>query len=275
MADELAQEFPGLPLPVPDAARRLRHDPLFDTAWWALAGMCLRDMRPTTEPADAEPQPIDVIAAAVAEPAESVWDGRRKAWPLAAAALIGIVCLLLSGQCLRPGGDAAGAGLAADALAALRASRDFALDQFSALWLHGLWRRDAADRWAALQPAWAMFWDSAFAACYGYLVARMASRAFAWLAGVRRAGAPSPWWRWLGMMPPAFVGGDLLENLLTLAALGWRGLGTDSVAAFFWWLGGWAALAKFAGALGCLSLLAISLRIALPGAGNVAGHVVA
>ena len=122
-----------------------------------------------------------------------------------------------------------------------------------------------ASRWAGAQPAWSVLWDFGFIASWGYLLARAASRAFAWLAGARDAEAGLPAWRWLGMAPLAAVGGDVVENLLTLAALAMHGLATDLLAGLCVWLAGAAAWLKVAGLLACLPLLALRLRLALPG----------
>ena len=100
MVEEVAHEL-GVPPWAPEqpaAPRRLRHDPLWDTPWWALAGMCLRDMRPHTS---AGGTPIAVIPAAVDHrPQGSVWQHARSPWTALLALLLGLVFMLFSGACL-------------------------------------------------------------------------------------------------------------------------------------------------------------------------------
>ena len=262
MVDEVADDLAIPPLPAAAATARKRHDALFDTPWWALAGMCLRNMQPRS----ARGQAIVVVPGPWAGIASSsVWDARRKLWPLAAALVLGALFLLLSGACLIPDGWGSlwhdgGAGAAAAAAAA------FARAQLAALWLGGLlasgqapWQR------ADAHPGWAMFWDFAFIACWGYGLARVASRSFAWLAGTRGPNEPLPWWRGVGMAPLAAFGGDVCENLLLLAALAAHGAGTDALARACLWLASLGSVCKFGGLIACVPLLALRGWIALPG----------
>ena len=252
-------------LQVPAIANRalpaLRHDELWRMPWWALGGMVLRDMRPTT------PQgvPIAVIAGpTVAGPVVSVWTRRRPLAPLLLAVLFGALCLLLAGACLLSDGwrDLLQPHGWSDAAAAAAA---FAWAQFASLGGRGL----LGAGWPIpQQPAWAIFWGFGFTACWGYWLARIGSRAFAWLAGARRPGAAQPWWRALGMMPLLAVGGALAAGLATLAALALRALGTDLLAAALLWLAGVAVSAQLVGLLGCVPLLAVRLWLALVARGG-------
>ena len=260
MVDEVTQDMGIAPLPA-GTAPRMRHDALWDTPWWALAGMCLRNMQPRS----ASGVPIAVIPGPwAALPSASVWDTRRKAWPLVVALLLGIACLLLSGACLLEAGHQAlwQDGGVADAIAAASA---FADDQLGSLAGSGLLAPGGAPWALATQPGWAMFWDLAFILCWGYLLARIGSRAFAWLAGARTPASTLPWWRALGMAPLAAVGGDVGEDLLTLAAMALHAAGTDVLANSFLWFAGVSALCKFAGLTACVALLALRCWIALPG----------
>ena len=262
MVAEVAQDLAIPPLPA-GTTPRVRHDALWDTPWWALAGMCLRNMQPRTANGD---QPIAVIPGPwAALPSTSVWDTRRQAWPLAVALLIGTLCLLLSGACLTPQGWS-GLWLAGGLGTAVEAARSFAADQLASLWWSGLLAAGHAP-WqvAPVQTGWAMFWDFGFIAGWGYLLARVGSRSFAWLAGTRGPASPLPRWRALGMAPLAAVGGDACENLFTLAALAAHAAGTDAVAYLFLWLAGASALCKFSGLIACLPLLAVRCWIAMPG----------
>ena len=111
---------------------------------------------------------------------------------------------------------------------------------------------------------WSMQWDLGFIVGWGYLLARIASRAFAWLAGWRAPGMPLPAWRVLGFMPLLAVGADVSEDLLSVAAIAVNAIGAEPAA---WCLRGLAWLAtylKFAGLLACVPLLAVRLWIAMP-----------
>ena len=269
MVNEVAADL-GIPPMAPAPAVPLRHDALWDTPWWALAGMCLRDMRPRTRaPRHRQGQGGEVAIAVipapnVERPLPSVWERRRPLWPVAVALLVGALCLSLSGACLTPAGWLGLATLPAwhDALAAGAA---FAGDQAASLWLAGLFEPDRWAAWGRLQPAWAMLWDFGFMAGWGYLLARVASRAFAWLAGARNPDSGAPAWRLLGMAPLAALGGDALENLFTLAALALDGIGAGPLVASALFCTGAAAMVKWAGLLGCVPLVAVRLWIVMPG----------
>jgi len=260
MVDEVAADLGVPPLPPPAHARRERHDALWETPWWALAGMCLRDMQPQT----ASGQAIAVVAASTgAEPAPSVWERRRALWPLAMALPAGAICLLLSGACLQEEGWRT-LGSVDGLLAALQAARGFALDQLASMCGRGLLDGAQPLSMRTGQPGWAMAWDLGFIVCWGYLLARISSRAFASLAGTRTPMSRLPVWRALGMAPLAAVGSDVVEDLLTLAALATHAAGVGTLAAGCVWLAGVASLCKFAGLLACLPLLLVRLWLALP-----------
>ena len=259
-------QLPGHPLgqpnePVTHCAKRVRHDALWAIPWWALAGMCLRDLQARTPTGEL----IQVIPGPQADPrSTTVWRTRRKAWPVGVALLIGALCLLLSGACLLPGGwrelaSVSGAGRAFDAASA------FASDQLAALWGAGLLAAGAAPWRSEIQAGWAMVFDLGFIASWGYLLARVASRAFVWMAGQRHPGSRLPAWRVLGMAPLLAVGGDVSEDLLTLAALAAHGVGTDLLAQLCLWLGAVGAVCKWAGLGACVPLLAVRCWNALPG----------
>jgi hypothetical protein len=148
---------------------------------------------------------------------------------------------------------------------AARMAYEFACEQFAALWGKGLLAPDHAPWHSGVQAGWAMFWDFGFIAAWGYLLARIASRAFAWLAGSREPSSGMPSWRWLGMAPLVAVGGDVGENLSTLLAMALHGLGVDVLGYSVLWLGGIAAAAKFGGLIACLPLVGVRMWIALSG----------
>ncbi|HMC14661.1 MAG TPA: DUF2235 domain-containing protein [Albitalea sp.] len=240
------------------STQSLRHDPLWNTPWWALAGMTVRDMAPQVAATpDLPAQPMQVIEH-LPPPSGmvSVWKHRRSVVWLAIAAALALLFWVLSGLCLLPAGTPHDdwLQLSLDALAAASA---FAQLQLASLWGAGLLAGDTALWKMPAQPGWAMFWDLAFIAAYGYLVARITSRAFTVMVGLRKPGEPMPAWRWLGLAPLVLVGADVVEDLLTWAALGAHGLGSDVLGNGLLWLTGLASLAKLAGGAGCALLVGV------------------
>lgn len=251
----------GLAVPLLKAAsvRATAHDELWQTPAWALAGMCLRDLQPTTS----KGVPIEVVAGpAAGPPVLSVWTRRRHLAPLFLALVFGLACL--QRECASLTGDGWRTLWRPDAWTwEVGVAFRFALEQLQGPWARGL---GLVQSHPAADVVWAMAWDFAFIACWGYLLARVASRSFAWLAGLRKPGMRSPPWRVLGYLPFLAVAGDVVENLATVAAFAARGAG----------IGGWAPLLmlavcsvasalKWAGLTGCLPLLLVRLWMALPG----------
>ena len=98
-----------------------------------------------------------------------------------------------------------------------------------------------------------MAWDFVFIAAFGYLIARLASRVFAWLAGLRRPGQARPRWLLaLGWLPALAVGADALENTATLAAMALPHLGMPSVGTVMLFAVGVFSIAKIAGYALCV-----------------------
>ena len=258
MVAEVADDL-GIPALEAPGEHRLRHDALWETPWWALAGMCLRNMQPRTS----EHQAIAVVPGPWAGVVStSVWDQRRQAWPIVLAVLAGAAFLLLSGICLTAGGWHAlseqGLGTAA------RQAVSFASDQFASLWGDGLLAAGAAPWDMSTQPAWAMLWDCLFILSWGYVLARISSLSFAWLAGARSPASSLPPWRLLGFAPLLAVGGDFGEDMLTLAAIVNHAAGVDLAASALLWLVGVASLAKLAGLVACVPLVLLRVWIAMP-----------
>jgi len=278
------------------ATRPLRHDPLHETPYWALAGMTLREMRTqlvltNAEAAQAEaerkqgvaPKPrgvaVDVRAHGDGHPqGPSVWDERRKLWPAFAAAVVAALAMIVSGwNLLAPADvDAGRAGWRDGPGAAC----SFAMQQLATIspWpvdirrlrpdceaapAGGLRNAAVADRYRAASPAWAMAWDFVFIAAFGYLIARLASRVFTWLAGWRRPGQPRPRWLLaLGWLPALAVGADALENTATLAAMALPFLGMPSVGTFALFTVGAFSIVKLAGYALCIVVFGLG-RVAL------------
>jgi uncharacterized protein (DUF2235 family) len=271
----------GMPRTKPfPATQMLRHDALWDTPYWALAGMTVRNLLPTK--VVTRKDPIGVVVDIAAHPqapvdGPSVWDRRRPLWTLAAVVLFGTIALGLSGFSLMTAPPYRSALSAADWLAAARSACHFAAQQLAAgpvpaAWLPGACGSVAPtglrdpDAWAAAvqaSPAWAMAWDFVFIACWGYVLARIASRAFAFLAGFRRPGDKLPAWRWLGLAPMIAVVGDVGENVATGVALIAHGLGSPLLVAMLLYLGGMLSIAKLGGLVASLPFLVVRLALAV------------
>jgi hypothetical protein len=142
----------------------------------------------------------------------------------------------------------------------------------------GLRNAAAADRYRAASPAWAIAWDFVFIAAFGYLIARLASRVFTWLAGWRRPGQPRPRWLLaLGWLPAIAVGADALEDTATLVALALPHLGMPGVGTLALFAVGAFSVVKLAGYALCIVVFGLG-RIGLavlPGSrvGKVGRHV--
>jgi uncharacterized protein (DUF2235 family) len=314
MFNEVAPEF-GLPrlttLPVGDTVpyddlgmpRRApfpcgtikRHDALWDTPWWALAGMTLRPMqtqrvwtngeerRAEEERKRTGQRPEVGIAVDVwtQEPsyadAASVWDERRKAWPALLAAFVAALALFASGSNL-PRTDAQD-GTAARWYDAPAAACTFALQQLATISpvaisapsllpecgpvpAGGLRTEEVWKKTMQHSPAWALAWDFVFIGAIGYLLARIASRGFTFLAGFRWPGQGLPRWRVIGFLPLAAVGADALENVATLTAIAASWAGVAWLATLLLCFVGLLSLLKLVAYAAC-TLVFIPLRIVI------------
>ena len=247
----------------PPAARQ--HDLLPSPPWWAVAGMALRD------PDDAPGGNVHGLTLAapsehpsvVASTPDTLW-AQWRSWGWFAFALAWCaVWLVLSGTLMQPSiarvrfFDPATWG---QAMAAVDAGAELAWAQLAALWRpESAWRAvaDASMRGAA--PRAALMLDLLFIAGYAYLLARLSSRAFSWLARWQRVGQPMPRWNelQLGRALPLMLLGDAAENVFGLAA--WS---LDDVR---WgmpllWLGSLGSAAKWAGLAGVLLLALLGWR---------------
>ncbi len=264
MAQELSREL-AIPPWVPQGAERVRHDELYTHPWWALVGMTLRRSRG-----------VAVECAPVAPPTRDVWAQRRPRLPLLVAAVLGLACLWASGLCLLAPADPWTLETVAPALAA---SSDFAALQLASLWGQGL--ADGGPWHTQGHPAWAMAFDLLFVACWGYLLARVASRAFVWLAHGHRPGAARPRWLWLGLAPMVAVFGDVAEDLLTCVALALQTASAGPLVPLALAAAGLASAAKLGGLLACAPLLLVRYWLAFEPSGGFgparrrAGHLYA
>jgi uncharacterized protein (DUF2235 family) len=243
----------GMPCHEPFAgALPLRHDPLHDTPYWALAGMTVRQMQTERMLTNKEARErkagvlVDARSAAASqEDGPSVWDERRSPWWLLTAAVTALVALTLSGWNL---------GTAGSLLEGPAAASDFAqLQLMSILPEGGLHADHSRSPLRGADVAWAMAWDFVLIAAVGYLIARAASRVFTWAAGPRSPGQGRPWWLLaMGWLPALAVGADAMEDLLTLGAFILDGIALPSLAGLVLYGVGACSLAKLAGYVLCV-----------------------
>lgn len=192
----------------------------------------------------------------------SVWDERRKLWPLVMAVVFAVLFSMLSGWNLGPAedpvihGNAAGCSFAMQQLAtispwtidvtAIRPDCEPALPG-------GLRNPKVWTDYSKFSPGWAMVADLLFVACAGYIIARLASRVFTWAVGWRRPGQSRPAWLLaMGWLPAIAVGGDVLEDLATLLFMALQAMSLPALAQLTLYLVGISSLAKVAGYALCL-----------------------
>lgn len=264
----------GMPLPESFVGTLpLRHDALHDTPLWALAGMTVRRM--TMEvvriPKGRQKIPVDVAPESPPAPLQgpSVWDERRSLPWLLFAVLAGAAFLLLSGWNLQqlpflqsrlPAPGDWWECLMRSAVAPWEFARHqagFLVHVVVHGWPHHL-------EWIRQNRAglfWGLAWDLLFLLAAAYLLSRLASRVFTWLAGWRHPGeSRSRLLLAIGWLPALAFGADALEDLSTLAAVAIDTLGMPRLA-------GVALLAMSACSL--VKLLAWGLGIAVFGVGRV------
>jgi len=219
----------------------LAHDALYDTPWWALAGMTARSTIPPGAPV--------VTAATAAGRRPSVWDRRRPLLPVAVALLACALGLGASGAMLLSDFDSP-LGLLTRWPEAARTAADFAGAQATAFFDRA--RPFALAPAGTTSPRWAMAWDLVLVAGYAYLLARVGTRAFTRRTGWRQPGERAPAFKLLGGALPLLVAGDVVEDALTALAFSCQ---RGSVwAQLTIGLGSLGSLAKGLGALGCVLL---------------------
>lgn len=240
--------------PEPEA---LLHDQLYATPWWAAAGMALRD--PQQAPGG------NVGGLQLDRPAEhpsaatmpgTLWaQWRSWGWLVFALAWCGFWLVLAGAQAL-PAAERPGWSDPSGWWRAVHAGGGFAWQQLAALW-------QPAAAWTAITavpaPARALWLDGLFVVGYAYVLARVASRSFTWLARGRRVGAARPAWNrfGLGRALPTMLIGDVCENVLGLTALC---VADPRWSPLLLWLGSLGSVAKWAGLAGVLLLALLGWR---------------
>ena len=253
------------PVPAPDPKpQALLHDQLYATPWWAVAGMALR------EPRDAPGGNVGGLSlqapaehASVAVTPATRWAQWRSWGALAFALVWSALWVVLAGAQLQPPGERFALfepSRWGQAGPALEAGAAFAWEQLAALWRpSGAWAAVVARIEAGASPAAALWLDGLFVLGYAYLLARLASRAFAWLARWRRVGDPRPSWDRLplGRALPTLLIGDATENVLGLVALACHDARWSPVLL---WLGSLGAVGKWVGLSGVVLLAVMGWR---------------
>jgi uncharacterized protein (DUF2235 family) len=260
MVGEVASNL-GVPTPSPrEPTTRLRHDAIWATPWWALAGMCLRNMKPRT----AEGKLIEIIPGdPESTPSKSVWDIRRALWPIAVAVILGLFFVILSGAALTEGGLHA-LHTWDDAIRMASSFVQFEIDTFDSVRWRGLLLDGNAPWDIARHSGRTLFWSLGFVVCWGYVVARFTSKAFAWLAGRRGPDSTLPLWRALGMAPFVAVASNLSEVILLVLALMAHGAHLHHGVWIPLLLAGVASAGKLVGWAGCFLLLLLRLGMFIP-----------
>jgi hypothetical protein len=192
-------------------------------------------------------------------PVLSIWDesGLRSIPTLLLWTVVAVVCVIASGICLRTSHEA---NLVSEAWSAMQAAFQFSNEQLAAFWGQGLLVAEHRPWELNTHPGWAMFWDLGFIAGWGYLLGRVASRAFAWKAGSRTVASDRPrWLLFLGFAPMTAVLGDLSEDLCLWASLACNWAHAGPVALAFLWLGSLGSIAKYFGILASIPLLLLRI----------------
>jgi uncharacterized protein (DUF2235 family) len=246
----------------PATAARVAHDPVHETPWWAVLGLVVRTPDRVQLPTRVVKLAPVAHASAAVPVADCVWRRRRRLGSVLAAALLAAVTLAMSGYMLQSGSGLGAAWSFATSPAAWSLSMQSAVGMASAqatAWFDPAGPATAAAASGAC-PRWSLVWDTAFLACCAYLLARACGHAFTRAAGWRQVtdAPPSRMLRALGLALPCLVAGDLFENGCGLLAFS---LGASTVHGMVvLWFGVLGALAKAAGGLGCVVLLAVGLR---------------
>jgi uncharacterized protein (DUF2235 family) len=192
----------------------LIHSELYDTPYWAIAGMCVRQAR------HGATFPFGELH----YPQDTVWQRRRSAgtWLLA---LLGWLLFYGASGWAALGYGLAELGQASAWWQAFQEPSRMALWQLQAV----LGSNHAISYGANAYLKTAFVWDCLMVPCYAYIAARLMTRAFASLAGLNRLNAkPRRWLNVLGLGLTVLVVGDVLENIATLVWLAWPA-GTWSV----------------------------------------------
>jgi hypothetical protein len=203
------------PLNDPEVQAAQVHSELYNTPWWALAGMQVREevgvaLATGTSTAVQVSPPINF-------PQETQWASHRSLQPMGFAIVLALIGWLLMDYCLGPATDSLWSYLTKLSLDTVIQVPAFVHWQWTG-WMH------PASAWHAssgTSPHWALVWETLlFIPSIGYLIACLSGAAFAKAAGLQVPGnRVRPILQWLGMTPLAWLLADLSENALTALVL--------------------------------------------------------
>lgn len=250
----------------------LVHSASYDSPWWALAGLHVRnprqaDVRVKTK----EKPPQESLTVGVNQlrfPASTQWRSPRSWRPVILAALLAFVFWVIAGTFLLGPTQLAGQNWWQQIVAGVQAlpavaAANAQLASWQTAWFMP-WQEPSARLAAWHNPAMALVADFGLILAYGFLLGCAVSWAFARLARLRGVNDAVPvWLNRLGLAAPIAIASDIAENLLTLALMattpspnvpGWEYLlgFAMSLASMGKWLGlvacailiGWGCLRK-------------------------------
>jgi len=244
-------------------AKRVYHDATYDLPWWALAGLTVRSMRPRTS--TTPKQSIKIIPASPSSTVEeTVWAAPRAWWPVIVALLGGLLLLGLPAL-MRTHRCVLCQWTPARHLDAVHETLAGIGDSLLQLDFGGLTGYLNPVAWSGVELGWVVLWDLAFILCWGYLLARIASRAFAWMVGVRGPTSTGPALRVLGMMPLLLIASSASRDLLVVLAVFMPQIDAYVLAAIFAYGARAVGFCAVLGLIGCVPLIALRLALAVPG----------
>ncbi len=245
------------------APRQLVHSASYTSAWWALAGLRVRNPYEGEHPGKERPteppqQSPTVHANGLQFPQQTVWRRTRPLFAVMLAILFSAVLFVVLGALLAYPIALHSNSNWLDWVAAFQtaAHANAAFSEWQLLWW---WRGQAPGAGLGAFDAVrsALVLDLPFIAAYGYLLARATSWAFAWVARLRTVSTAVPrWLNRLGFCACVMVLADVAENLFTFMVVGTANSNQIPLAA--WPFGAAMSLAslfKWVGLVGCAALV--------------------
>jgi Uncharacterized alpha/beta hydrolase domain (DUF2235) len=238
------------------------HSEAYETPWWALGGLSVRDAAGGAAPPVQAPS---VASNQLVFPAGTDWKVRRPKGPLVFAAFAVFVLWVIQGALLYGLPTPPGHNVFYHAYSALktlpeavRANNAFAWWQLTWFWpLHWPVLEPSFILGTFIKPATAVLVDFFMIPAYGYLLARAVSWAFAKLAKLRTtASTVSKILNLLGYAALVMILGDIAENIFTWLVL-WtqQSVLVPNAETVFGVLMTLAALAKWLGFAGSAALV--------------------
>ena len=191
------------------------HSELYNTPWWALAGMQVREEVGLAFVVDTPTAAR--VSPPMNYPQDTQWASHRPLQPMGVAIVLAVIGWLLMNYCLAPTTDSFWSYLTKLSLDTAFQVPAFVHWQWIG-WLH------PASAWPAspgASPHWSLTWETLlFIPSIGYIIACLSGSAFAKAAGLQVPGNQvRRILQWLGMAPLAWLLADLSENALTALVL--------------------------------------------------------